>query len=903
MPLASSVKIVDGRVVLDGSAETTVSGGSTTSTTDTKSSPDNPPVTGENAGYGLGLYESATYSSSGKEVLQFKSLMAGLGITLTSIGDSIQISAGNIPHGLISLYSLAETDNSPIAKNAILYGVSSTNFGFLTPPTSNGQVLSFDGTDINWISPTAQVIAGSGLTSVTSGSTVTLSLHTSGVAPGTYVAPTISVDGFGRITSASTNTLGEINTASTVGSGNAIYSQKNGVNFEFKSLIAGNGINITTTQNDLTINIQDLGVAPAFYGTALNIPVLNIDKYGRVIGASTVPVQTSSSTQYGVIRIANGSETLAGTPGLAVAPDQLVSYVASHVTQPGTSSPLMDGSVSVGTSLLYSRQDHVHPTDTSRAPLVSPILTGVPSAPTATGSTNTQQIATTAFVHTVVSDYVPNSTLGAASGVATLDSNGKLASSQIPSNLLGAMAYQGTWNASTNTPNLAGGTGTKGFYYKVSVAGSTLIDGNSAWYIGDVIVFDGTTWDKIDGPAEAVVSVAGKIGAVTLVVADVSGAAPLVSPALTGTPTAPTATIGTNTTQVATTAFVLTNLPQPSSSTPLANGTGFAGSSLFYSRQDHVHPTDTSRAPLNSPTFVGVPTGPTASTGNNTTQLATTAFVLANVPVAAVSVPLINGSAAVGSSLLYARQDHIHPTDVSRAPLASPTFTGVPAAPTASPGTNTTQLATTAFVLANSGAVPASVAPLMNGIAAVGVSLLYARQDHIHPTDTSLAPIASPTLTGVPAAPTAAIGTNTTQIATTEFVALSISASGGVLPSNAVPLMDGIAGAGASALYARGDHVHPVDISRAPLSSPALTGTPTAPTANPGTNTQQIATTAFVLANVTGGTPATASPLISGTVAVGTSLKYAREDHVHPAHNVIIAQDAFGVSLGNIYIA
>jgi len=64
-----------------------------------------------------------------------------------------------------------------------------------------------------------------------------------------------------------------------------------------------------------------------------------------------------------------------------------------------------------------------------------------------------------------------------------------------------------------------------------------------------------------------VTSVAGKTGAVTLVVGDVSGAAPLASPALTGTPTAPTATLGTNTTQIATTAFVLANAPSTSFAT------------------------------------------------------------------------------------------------------------------------------------------------------------------------------------------------------------------------------------------------------------------------------------------------------------------------------------------------
>lgn len=60
-----------------------------------------------------------------------------------------------------------------------------------------------------------------------------------------------------------------------------------------------------------------------------------------------------------------------------------------------------------------------------------------------------------------------------------------------------------------------------------------------------------------DGTLNAdVTSVAGKTGAVTLAVADVSGAAPTASPTFTGTPAAPTAAVGTNTTQLATTAFV-----------------------------------------------------------------------------------------------------------------------------------------------------------------------------------------------------------------------------------------------------------------------------------------------------------------------------------------------------------
>ncbi len=90
----------------------------------------------------------------------------------------------------------------------------------------------------------------------------------------------------------------------------------------------------------------------------------------------------------------------------------------------------------------------------------------------------------------------------------------------------------------------------------------------------------------------------------------------------------------------------------------------------------------------------------------------------------------MNGVQAAGSSNLYARADHVHPSDTSRAPLASPTFTGTPAAPTAAADTNTTQLATTAFVVGQASATN----PLALGTVAIGTSLRYARQDHVHPT-------------------------------------------------------------------------------------------------------------------------------------------------------------------------
>jgi len=89
--------------------------------------------------------------------------------------------------------------------------------------------------------------------------------------------------------------------------------------------------------------------------------------------------------------------------------------------------------------------------------------------------------------------------------------------------VLGANIYQGTWNASTNSPALVSGVGTKGFYYKVGTAGTTTINGLSQWNAGDIIIFNGATWDKIDGLSTEVLSVAGRVGAVVLGVGDVSG--------------------------------------------------------------------------------------------------------------------------------------------------------------------------------------------------------------------------------------------------------------------------------------------------------------------------------------------------------------------------------------------
>jgi len=87
--------------------------------------------------------------------------------------------------------------------------------------------------------------------------------------------------------------------------------------------------------------------------------------------------------------------------------------------------------------------------------------------------------------------------------------------------LVGGVYYKGTWNANTNSPTLTSSSGTKGWYYIVTVAGSTNLDGITDWKVGDWAIFNGTTWDKVDN-TDAVSSVNGFTGAVNLGLGDIS---------------------------------------------------------------------------------------------------------------------------------------------------------------------------------------------------------------------------------------------------------------------------------------------------------------------------------------------------------------------------------------------
>ena len=114
------------------------------------------------------------------------------------------------------------------------------------------------------------------------------------------------------------------------------------------------------------------------------------------------------------------------------------------------------------------------------------------------GSSTTISIGGTAIVPTVSAV-----TAAVSSGSAALATGAQIQTA-INTALVGVLSYQGTWNASTNSPTLSSGSGTAGYYYIVSVAGSTNLDGITDWAVGDWAVFsDQATdaWQKIDNTA------------------------------------------------------------------------------------------------------------------------------------------------------------------------------------------------------------------------------------------------------------------------------------------------------------------------------------------------------------------------------------------------------------------
>lgn len=238
------------------------------------------------------------------------------------------------------------------------------------------------------------------------------------------------------------------------------------------------------------------------------------------------------------------------------------------------------------------------------------------------------------------------------------------------------------------------------------------------------------------------------------------------------------------------------------------------------------------KAALESPSFSGSPTAPTQPVGTNNNTLATTGHVQAalsaflNDAEGAIATITELQAALSGAGVVEDLMAQI----ALKAPLDSAALVGTPTAPTALVDTNTTQVATTAFVQLVRAAIVSTAPTALNSLAKLAASIGN-DANFIATVSSALsgkAGVDSPALTGNPTVPTQAVGNNTTRIANTAFVKAAVDIA--VAGMNA-SLTSGLA-------------------AKANLASPAFTGTPTVPTAPAGDSSGRAANTAFVSAAV-----------------------------------------------------
>ena len=405
--------------------------------------------------------------------------ISGLGTIASQNANAVQLTGGSINGVIIgasnptsatfttvtadTFYGTATKANviAGGAANEIVYQTGVNTTGFLPPPSSPNTFLQWNGNSFVWqTSPGNQTITMTG--DVSGSGTTSISLTLASIAnPGTYHQ--VTIDAKGRVTSgANPTTLAGYGITDALGTG--LLGAPNGI-----ALLDSTGLNQANNILGGTSGQLLYQIGPNVTGF---VPEPTVSGYFLQWNGSAFQwAQASTSNQ--AISI-SGDASGSGTTSISLT-------LANTGVVAGTYK-----SISVNTKGLV------------------------------TGGSNPTTLAGYG-----ITDAVNVSQVGAANGVATLDSTGKLTSSQIPASLIGAVVYQGTWNASSNVPNLTSGTGIKGNYYKVSIAGTVAIDGNSQWNVGDTIIFDGNTWDKIDGLPNEVVSVSGRTGVVTLTAADV----------------------------------------------------------------------------------------------------------------------------------------------------------------------------------------------------------------------------------------------------------------------------------------------------------------------------------------------------------------------------------------------
>jgi hypothetical protein len=304
------------------------------------------------------------------------------------------------------------------------------------------------------------------------------------------------------------------------------------------------------------------------------------------------------------------------------------------------------------------------------------------------GGTSQYVLDTLASLQTQIDNLIPSQTGNAGKFLTTDGTDISWAS------VAGGLSYQGTWNASTNTPTLASSTGVNGYYYITDVAGSTNLDGITDWQIGDWLLFNGSVWQKID-QSNLVTSVNGQTGAVSVGTVTSVAATAGTGITVTGSPITSSGTL------------TITNTA-PDQTVALTDGTGISTSGTY------PNFTITNSAP--DQTVALTQGGTTTITGTypNFTISSADQFQGTVTSVTGTSPVASSGGATPAISLASGYGDTLNPyasktaNFVLAAPNGSagvPTFRAVVAADIPTLNQNTTGSAATVTTTINSGVV------------------------------------------------------------------------------------------------------------------------------------------------------------------------------------------------------
>ena len=442
----------------------------------------NTPLSFLNVGGGVGLFEGEHNNS-----YHFKSLIAGAGIIITPTSNNITISSN-----LVSSRWIIGTG---------VPSIMDSNFNDIYYDSSTGNI--YNNLNAEWrLAGTISGPAGppgpagglSNVSNVGDGIPLIYAFDTSSLAIKTVSAGsniTIDDDGLGNLTITSSPGISSLTLTGD---------------------IFGTGTSTIST------NLSPSGVSAGTYNTVI------VNTKGIVTSALNAPYLTSANS---VISVAGRSGlvtlTYSDIAGLATVAHS-GSYidligVPTNVSEFNNDSGYIKGTTITGSqinlALGFTPYSNSNPAGyiTSASISVPTLISAfVNDSGYIKGTTITGSQVDSALGYTPID----NSLIGAPNGIAVLDSAGKILMTELPSVLTGAVVYQGIWNANTNSPTLSSGVGTKGQYYKVNIAGSTNIDGTNSWSINDMIIFNGTRWDKISGGAAPVTSVNSFTGDVTI---------------------------------------------------------------------------------------------------------------------------------------------------------------------------------------------------------------------------------------------------------------------------------------------------------------------------------------------------------------------------------------------------